>query len=104
MKNGHQTKLNEYALPKGQSNRGGAEETQGAGQQTSSDPENVTLKDIMAAIQDVKGVHENKIDSTAIEVTLIRTDLRKISDRIQDAEESMKTLTSTTGKLDKQVK
>ena len=104
VKNSHQTKLDKYARPK----ETGTEESYGAQQespgQTNVPIETPTLQDIMTAIKDVKHVLENKIDSTAIEVTLIRTNLHKITDRVKATEESVLTLTSTTDRLGKHVK
>ena len=62
-----QTKLDKYTLPK--------DVTMGtASGEPNTEVGELTLKDIMAAIQDVKGVLETKIDTTAVEVNLIRTD------------------------------
>ena len=53
---------------------------------------------------DVKGVLETKIDTTAIEVNLIRADLKKINTRLQTAEDTIQTLTSQNKELAQQVK
>ena len=99
-----QTKLDSYTRPK-EAVAGGSSEAQGDSVDGSAVPqETLTLQDIMRAIKDVKHVLENKIDSTAIEVTLIRTNLHKITDRVKATEDSVSTLTTTVDNLGKNMK
>ena len=100
----HQTKLDKYTRLR----KADAEEASEAPRDSMGEPtelqETLTLQDIMKAIKDVKHVLENKIDSTAIEVTLIRTNLHKITDRVKATEDSVSTLTTTVDKLGKNMK
>ena len=104
VKNPHQTKLDKYTRPKETITEEALETQQKSVGQTTGPTETPTLQDIMTAIKDVKHVLENKIDSTAIEVTLIRTNLHKITDRVRATEESVETLTLTTDRLGKHMK
>ena len=61
-----------------------------------------TLKDIVAAIQGVQGSLEAKIDTVSVEVTLLRTDLCAMRDKLKEAEGELKF--SDTALLKKQVK
>ena len=47
-----------------------------------SDPVQPSLADIMAAIQDVRGTLEVKIDSIVTEVNLLRADFRKTNESV----------------------
>ena len=62
-KSTQQTKLDKYALFKGATVEAGSSDQQ---EENRPDTNDLTLKDIMAAIKDVKGVLETKIDTTAI--------------------------------------
>ena len=104
VKNLHQTKLDKYTRPKETTIGESLGVQQDVAERTAASTVCLTLQDIMVAIKDVKHVLENKIDSTAIEVTLIRTNLHKITDRVRATEESVQTLTSTTDRLDKHMK
>ena len=100
-KNTQQTKLDKYTLPKEIIEKVANQKNDGEGTSESGE---LTLHDIMVAIKDVKGVLETKIDTTAIEVNLIRADLKKLNTRLHTAEETIQALTSQNKELAQQVK
>ena len=75
----------------------------GPQEEPSSESGDLTPEDIMAAIQDVKGLLETKIDTTVVNVNLIKADLRKMNARVHDAEEAILYLTSKNKELTQQV-
>ena len=82
VKTPHQTKLDKYTRPKeAVAGEASGAQRDSAGESTTP-PETLTLQEIMKAIKVVKHVLEKKIDSTAIEVKLIRTKLHKITDKV----------------------
>ncbi|KAJ1141548.1 hypothetical protein NDU88_007876 [Pleurodeles waltl] len=54
-----------------------------------------SLRDIMSAIQDLKGTLEPKLDTEMIDVGLLHADLGKISEKVTKAEENMNDLQAT---------
>lgn len=61
-----------------------------------------SLTSIMAAIADLRGTIESKIDTVTIEVNLLRADFRKTADKVTMAEGKITQLETTTGNLEAQ--
>ncbi|KAJ1090193.1 hypothetical protein NDU88_003328 [Pleurodeles waltl] len=66
--------------------------------------EPLTLKDIMAAIQGDQGSLETKTCTVSMEVTPVKADLRIMSVRVKEAEDSFMTFKAETATLKKQIK
>ena len=84
-RNAQQSRLDRFAFSKGikDSQRSGSEKTSSPVEDSTRDDDtDPTLKDILAAIQGVKGSLETKIDTVSIDVNLLRTDLRNMSGKI----------------------
>ncbi|KAJ1138525.1 hypothetical protein NDU88_004906 [Pleurodeles waltl] len=62
-----------------------------------------SLRAIMAAIQDLKTSLEPKLDAITIDVTLLRADLHKMSNKVTSAELHINLLQSTSKKLGQQI-
>ncbi|KAJ1199821.1 hypothetical protein NDU88_003653 [Pleurodeles waltl] len=52
-------------------------------------PASPLLVDLMVAIQDSESKVVNKIEAEAVDVTLLRADLRKVSERVTDVEKNV---------------
>ncbi|KAJ1185683.1 hypothetical protein NDU88_002473 [Pleurodeles waltl] len=58
----------------------------------------------MAAIQDLKGLLEPKLDTVTVDVTLLRADLKKVVEKVTTAETDIACLQTTSKRLESQVK
>ncbi|KAJ1100046.1 hypothetical protein NDU88_005135 [Pleurodeles waltl] len=58
----------------------------------------------MAAIHDLKGSLEPRLDAVTVDVGLLRADLQKVSDKVSTAETDIARLTSTSKALEEQVR
>ncbi|KAJ1150786.1 hypothetical protein NDU88_003575 [Pleurodeles waltl] len=65
--------------------------------------EEPSLVEILAAIQGSRVALEGKIETVAVEVNLLRADLRKVSDKVKVAEGSIVELQAEVGTLRKQM-
>ncbi|KAJ1216121.1 hypothetical protein NDU88_003727 [Pleurodeles waltl] len=70
----------------------------------SAEDSSFTLGDIMVAIQSVKTAMETKIDSTASEVTLVRSDLQNMGTRMKEAEETTAALKTDMKEIQAQIR
>ncbi|KAJ1176595.1 hypothetical protein NDU88_001867 [Pleurodeles waltl] len=62
------------------------------------------LSEIMAAIHDLKGSLEPRLDTVAVDMGLLRADLQKVSDKVSTAETDTAHLQSTSKALEEQVR
>ncbi|KAJ1202047.1 hypothetical protein NDU88_005850 [Pleurodeles waltl] len=62
-----------------------------------------SLGAIMAAIQDLKGSLELKLDAVMVDVTLLRVDLKKAMEKVNSTETDIARLHSTSKRLESQV-
>ena len=62
-----------------------------------------SLSDIMAAIQDIRGTIEIKIDSIATEMNLLRADFQKTNDKVTEHKSAIESLQTENRALRKQV-
>ncbi|KAJ1207147.1 hypothetical protein NDU88_002539 [Pleurodeles waltl] len=66
-------------------------------------PRQHLLTEITAAIHDLKGSLEPRMDAVAVDVGLLRADLQKVSDKVSTAETDKARLQSTSKALGEQV-
>ncbi|KAJ1093560.1 hypothetical protein NDU88_006660 [Pleurodeles waltl] len=59
-----------------------------------------SLSAIMAAIQDLCGSLEPKLDTVTVDVNLLRTDLKKVTEKVTNAETDIARLQSTSKRLE----
>ncbi|KAJ1204115.1 hypothetical protein NDU88_007896 [Pleurodeles waltl] len=62
-----------------------------------------SLSEVMAAIHDLKGYLEPRLNAVAVDVGLLRADLQKVSEKISTAETDIAHLQSTSKALEEQV-
>ncbi|KAJ1206442.1 hypothetical protein NDU88_001847 [Pleurodeles waltl] len=62
-----------------------------------------SLGAIMAAIQDLRGSLEPKLDTVTVDVTLLRADLKKVTEKVINAETDIARLQSTSKRLEDQI-
>ncbi|KAJ1095568.1 hypothetical protein NDU88_000729 [Pleurodeles waltl] len=58
---------------------------------------------MMVAIQDLRGSLEPKLHAVTVDVTLVREDLKKIAEKVSNAEMDIARLESTSKMLENQV-
>ncbi|KAJ1103192.1 hypothetical protein NDU88_000619 [Pleurodeles waltl] len=66
-------------------------------------PGEPSLGTIMAAIQDLKGLLEPTLDAVTMDVTLLKADLKKVAEKVTNAETDIAHLQSTSKRLGDQV-
>ncbi|KAJ1090108.1 hypothetical protein NDU88_003246 [Pleurodeles waltl] len=66
-------------------------------------PREPSLSQIMAAIHDLQGSLEPRLEAVAVEVGLLSADLQKVSDKVLTAEPDIAWLQSTSKALEEQV-
>ncbi|KAJ1191839.1 hypothetical protein NDU88_001154 [Pleurodeles waltl] len=69
----------------------------------SANPEAPSRAELLAAVQGSRVALEGKIETVAVEVNLLRADLRKVSDKVKVAEGSIVALQMEVGALRKQM-
>ncbi|KAJ1180045.1 hypothetical protein NDU88_005269 [Pleurodeles waltl] len=57
----------------------------------------------MAALRDLKGTLEPKLDTVTVDVTLLKVDFKKLSDKVTTAKSNIAALQSTNKWLEEQV-
>ncbi|KAJ1216663.1 hypothetical protein NDU88_004264 [Pleurodeles waltl] len=103
LKAGYQLKLDKFTQPKEAAGALGTGErsmemvTAMPGENTKS------LKDIMTAIQGVRGTLEAKIKSVGIEVALMRADFHMLGARVKEVEEFLKEIKDISATLKEQL-
>lgn len=89
-------KLDKYTVPKQNITMDEPRENAGT-------PVEPSLSSIMAAIQTLGATLEAKIDTVSIEMNLMRADLRKTSDKVQAAEETIEDLRGKTRSMEDRI-
>ncbi|KAJ1084769.1 hypothetical protein NDU88_004915 [Pleurodeles waltl] len=82
-KSGHQLKLDKFTKPRETAKALYTEDLSMEMANVTLEEDTISSKDIMAAIQGVRGALEFKIDSVGMEVALMRADFNKLGARVK---------------------
>ncbi|KAJ1176444.1 hypothetical protein NDU88_001724 [Pleurodeles waltl] len=94
--------MDKYAVLKPSRGAVVPEDVEGGQERDRGPADELSLRAIMVSIQDLRGSLEPKLDAVMVDVNLLRVDLKKVLEKVTNAETDIARLQSTSKRLEDQ--